>query len=250
MVMPRSQSHPRGPSTGQKPLARPAPPRRHRLATRTLALLLTGALAGCAPFGTGSRPAEPPPRGAVAQTPAGAQCLRELSATGADFTPLPDRSFEQGCSLLNTVRIASVSSDEASLMVTNLGPATCEVSRAFAAWARFGADRAAQQLLGSPLRSIETFGSYSCRNVAGSGRRSAHCTGAAIDVSAFVLEDGRRITVRQGWNGGSAQEREFLRVVQNSACRRFATVLGPEYNAAHHDHFHFEGVARGRSYCR
>ena len=34
--------------------------------------------------------------------------------------------------------------------------------------------------------------------------------------------------------------REFLRVVRGSACKRFATVLSPDYNAAHHDHLHVE----------
>ena len=93
-------------------------------------------------------------------------------------------------------------------------------------------------------------GSFACRNVAGSGRRSAHATGAAIDISGFVLEDGRRIMVRSAWLGGSDREREFLRVVQQSACKRFDTVLSPDYNAAHHDHLHLEGVIGTKSYCR
>ena len=97
---------------------------------------------------------------------------------------------------------------------------------------------------------IETFGSYSCRDVAGSGRRSAHATAAAIDVSGFVLADGRRISVEEDWNGGDAQERAFLRTVHRSACKRFDTVLGPDYNSAHENHLHVEGVIREKSYCR
>ena len=100
------------------------------------------------------------------------------------------------------------------------------------------------------MRSIATMGRYACRDVAGSGRRSAHATGAAIDIGGFVLADGRRIMVKGGWHGGSEREREFLRVVQQSACRRFDTVLGPDYNAAHHDHLHLEGVIGTKSYCR
>jgi hypothetical protein len=134
--------------------------------------------------------------------------------------------------------------------VTNLGPVTCEVSQAFAGWAHYGVDRAARQILGSPVTSIETMGSFACRNVAGSDRRSAHASGAAIDVSGFVLADGRRITVKNGWNGGTAKEREFLRTVEQSACKRFDTVLGPGYNAAHQDHLHVEGVIHTKSYCR
>lgn len=192
-------------------------------------------------------PGQPPP---IASSPGARQCLAQLSAGGAAYTPLPDRYIDRGCTNLNTVQLTALSGDDGMLAISNLGPVTCDVTQAFAAWARFGVDRAARQILGSPLRSIETFGSYSCRNVAGSGRRSAHATAEAIDVSAFVLQDGRRIVLRQAWNGGTSAERQFLRTVQQSACRRFATVLGPEYNAAHADHFHLEGVINGRSFCR
>jgi len=34
--------------------------------------------------------------------------------------------------------------------------------------------------------------------------------------------------------------RQFLRTVRGSACKRFTTVLSPDYNAAHHDHLHVE----------
>lgn len=226
--------------------------------------LVTGLLAGCsmlpasesgrqqtASDGTTSWYSEPvvqalpPPRSESA-----GQCLSQLGQMGAEYAELPDRYIGQGCTNLGTVQLAALSGDASSLGVTNLGPVTCEVGQVFAAWARFGVDRAARQILGSGLHSIETFGSYSCRNVAGTNRRSGHATGAAIDVSGFVLEDGRRVTVKNGWSGGSAREREFLRVVQDSACKRFATVLGPDYNTAHEDHLHVEGVIGGSSYCR
>ena len=187
---------------------------------------------------------------AIPRSPETGQCLARLGQLGAEYTAVPDRYAEQGCAILGTVQLASLPSDSSHLGVTNLGPVTCEVSQAFTGWARYGVDRAARQILGSPIRSIETFGSYACRNVAGSGRRSAHATGAAIDISGFVLEDGRRIMVKNGWNGGTEREREFLRVVQQSACKRFDTVLGPEYNSAHHDHLHLEGVIGTKSYCR
>ena len=178
-----------------------------------------------------------------------AQCLRDLGQAGARFDALPDQYLEEGCSTLNTVQMHALQSDGRTLGIGNVGPVTCPVSTAFAAWARFGVDRAARQIFGSGLASIQTMGSYSCRNVAGTSRRSGHASASAIDIGGFVLEDGRRINVQSGWNG-DAQEREFLRVVQRSACRRFATVLGPDYNTAHRDHFHVEGVIEGSSYCR
>ena len=114
-------------------------------------------------------------------------------------------------------------------------------------WTRYGASRAAEQILGSPVVKLETFGSYNCRNVAGSTRLSAHSTASAVDISAFVLADGRRITVEGGWNGSSA-ERQFFRAIHQSACKRFGTVLGPDYNRAHEDHLHLE--LDGGGFCR
>lgn len=175
-------------------------------------------------------------------------CLAELGRSQANYTPLPDQYYGAGCSALNAVRLSSLRSDDASLALTNLGPVTCPLANTFAGWARYGVDRAARQILGSELVRIETMGSYNCRNVAGSSRRSAHATADAIDVSGFVLADGRRITVNDDWSAGTPAERRFLQVIHTSACRRFGTVLGPAYNRAHHDHLHLE---RGDgSFCR
>lgn len=175
-------------------------------------------------------------------------CLADLDAAGARFSRVPDTYTAPGCSTLGAVRLSALSGDRSQFGVTNVNAVKCETAKTFNAWARFGVDRAARQILGSPLARIETMGSYSCRNVAGTDRRSAHATGKAIDVSAFVLEDGRRIVLERDWDGGTREEREFLRVIHQSACKRFGTVLGPEYNAAHRDHFHLEGTPT--SFCR
>ena len=175
-------------------------------------------------------------------------CLAELDRTGSPYRALPDRYFGAGCQTLNTVQLDAIRGDDGQFALTNLGPVTCPLATTVSQWARFGVDRAAREILGSPLARIQTFGSYSCRNVAGTARRSAHSRAEAVDVAAFVLADGRRVEVLSDWNDGSAEERRFLRVVQESACKRFGTVLGPEYNAAHRDHFHLE--MRGGSFCR
>lgn len=175
-------------------------------------------------------------------------CHAKLTQAGARFAPVPDSYSAPGCNKIGTVRLSALSGDRGEFGITNLGAVKCETATAFSNWARFGVDRAARQILGSPLQKIETMGSYACRNIAGSTRRSAHSQGAAIDVSGFVLEDGRRIVLTEDWNGGTAAEREFLRVVHKSACKRFGTVLGPEYNAAHRDHFHFE--TSDKKFCR
>jgi len=213
-------------------------------------LTLLAALAGCVDAPRGPAPRQPfrQPTTAFSPRPEYRQCLSELGAQQAAFTPIADQYFDAGCSNVSTVRLASLRGDTATLGLTNLGPVTCNMASTFASWARFGADRAADQILGSRIARIETMGSYSCRNVAGTARRSGHATANAIDVSAFVLEDGRRITVLEDWNGGTPAERRFLRVVHASACKRFGTTLGPDYNPAHANHFHLEADAAG--FCR
>jgi hypothetical protein len=186
------------------------------------------------------------------QAPDARACFADLGARRASFTPLPDQYFGAGCATVQTVRLFSLASDTAQMSLTNLGPVACPLANTFAAWARYGVDRAARQMLGSPLVRIETMGSYACRTVAGSDRLSAHATGNAIDVSGFVLADGRRITVLGQWYAGTLAEQAFLRAIHASACRRFGTVLGPDYNPAHRNHFHVEVAAGGGRavFCR
>lgn len=176
------------------------------------------------------------------------QCMAQLDSARAAFTPLPDQYYGAGCSTVGTVRLSSLRGERRELALSNLGPVTCPLAESFAGWARFGVDRAAQQILGSALVRIETMGSYNCRNIAGTGRRSGHATANAIDISGFVLADGRRITVERDWSHSSPQLRQFFHAIHSSACKRFGTVLGPAYNPAHRDHLHLE--LSGQALCR
>ena len=58
-------------------------------------------------------------------------------------------------------------------------------------------------------------GTNNCRRIGGGsdGNWSEHATGNAIDVSAFVLEDGRRISVLKDWTSGD-EKATFLREVR------------------------------------
>ncbi len=192
--------------------------------------------------GDGTKPARPAAGSGQAPVVSAENrvCLARLAQRGADFTALPDRYFGGGCTTLGSVKLAALETDRGSITLANIGPVTCPLADTLEGWARFGVDRAAQQILGAPLSQIETFGSYACRNVAGSSRRSAHSRAEAVDVSAFILRDGRRVSVLDDWSEGTQAERTFLRTVRESACKRFGTVLSPEYNAAHRDHLHLE----------
>ena len=212
----------------------------------------TLALAGCSLLPDRRAPARPrgatsPALGTLAR-PDTRQCLAALGSTGARFAPLPDRFQAPGCQAVGSIRLDRLAGDRSTFALTNLGPVACPLASAFAGWARYGVDRAARQMLGSGLARVETMGSFACRAVAGTARLSAHSRAEAIDIGAFILIDGRRVTVKSGWNGASDQERAFWRTVHTSACKRFGTVLGPAYNSAHADHLHVE-LGNG-SFCR
>lgn len=101
--------------------------------------------------------------------------------------------------------------------------------------------------LGSPVVELQVAASYACRpidNIPG-GRLSEHGYANALDISAFTLADGRKITVKGGWYGDD-RERAFLRAVHDGACRDFTTVLGPEADSYHRDHFHMDLARHGR----
>jgi hypothetical protein len=105
---------------------------------------------------------------------------------------------------------------------------------------------AALQSYGVPLVEITVAASYACRpmnNVAGA-MLSEHGHANALDVSAFILADGTRITVKSGWRG-DLRERAFLRTVHDGACERFTTVLSPDYDSNHQDHMHVDLARRG-----
>lgn len=88
------------------------------------------------------------------------------------------------------------------------------------------------------LTRIEHLGSYACRNIyhRPDARRSEHASAEALDVSGFQLSDGRKITVLRGW--GREETGPWLRAMLNASCHYYGNGLGPDYNAAHANHFH------------
>lgn len=136
-------------------------------------------------------------------------------------------------------------------LAPNSPPATCPVATAMELWLTKSVAPAAREILGSDIARIEHLGVYSCRRLYGrsEGAWSEHASGNAIDIAGFVFEDGRQISVLRDWDGDE-DERAFLRRVRDQACGVFATVLSPDYNAAHADHFHFDQDGRWTGVCR
>ncbi len=210
------------------------------------ALLLVVALGACIPRGDGppdtaSPPSAQPPQGERATL----QCHLDLARENVQFRALPDRRFENGCSAIGSVQLVNIGTP-----TTNLTAMTCPVARQYARWVREVVQPAASQILGTTVSRIETFGTYSCRTVNSEpgARISEHGFANAVDISGFVLGNGRRVMVVDGWNGTDERARRFLRAVHRGGCQRFSVGLGPDSDALHYNHLHFD-MGRG-PYCR
>lgn len=150
------------------------------------------------------------------------------------------------CGIDAAVRIRSV----AGVTLEPNATMDCRTATALKHWVLQGAIPAVGSE-GGGVESLRIVSHYACRNRnnASGGRLSEHATGRAIDIAGIGLEDGTEITVLSDW--GSAADGAQLRQMWRAACGPFGTVLGPEANAFHRDHFHFDTARyRSGSYCR
>jgi hypothetical protein len=166
------------------------------------------------------------------------------SIKGTRIPPIAARIT--GCGLDDGVKVTLV--DGVALST----PATidCKTAKALKSWVADGLKPAVGKLGGGVVQ-LQVASSYACRprNNQKGEKISEHGRGRAIDISGFTLKNGTTLTVLKGW--GNAQQGKILRTAHRAACRRFGTVLGPNANSFHRDHFHFD-TARYRSghYCR
>lgn len=154
--------------------------------------------------------------------------------------------MKDGCGWINAVRVTE--SGGATIVAD---PLSCPAAAALTMWIAHEVQPAAQRLLGHRVKSIKTFGTYSCRGINGNAYadrlkalhlpvpRSEHATANAIDIAAFDLDNGDSVTVLKDWPGQGAKA-DFLHTVHEGACRFFRVVLGPHANAAHANHFHLD----------
>jgi hypothetical protein len=177
-------------------------------------------------------------------------CRGVLDRAGVRYTALPPRDGGGQCGYNDAVRFAEGGARRIAYAPAGLGVA-CPVAAALAKWEWDVVQPAAERYFKSRVATIEHFGSYSCRRMYGrdAGNWSEHSTADAVDIAGFRIADGRRVTVVRDWTGGDGErarsEAAFLRAVRDGACDLFATVLSPDYNAAHRDHFHLDQASRG-----
>lgn len=165
-----------------------------------------------------------------------AMCLAVLSQAQMRYEPVADRETGPGCGFDNAVRVLQTSASVGTPFTLS-----CRSAVALATWERHIVQPAARSHFGASVVRLEHFGSYACRNVY--DRKNApvsrHATADALDVAGFVLSNAQQVRVERDWGDGGAAG-AFLREVRDGACRVFDSVLGPDYNAAHRNHFHLD----------
>lgn len=164
-------------------------------------------------------------------------CRGALSEGGLSFADQPDRQDGEFCAIRDALTLTG----EGAGLRPRGAVMACEQALAYTVWQRQVVQPAAIELLGSPVRSIEHYGTYACRRRYAQQDQapSEHAYANALDVAAFRLEDGRTVSVETHWQA-PGPERVFLERVRTGACRVFNGVLSPDYNAAHANHLHLD----------
>ncbi|WP_316646281.1 extensin-like domain-containing protein [Ovoidimarina sediminis] len=185
------------------------------------------------------------------QIEAGRERMRDRGAVCGDWTIIGERRAplagkHRGCGIADPVRVRIVS----DVFLSQLALMDCETAVTLKTWLETVAKPAFADD-GGGLKGLRLSGHYACKtqNNQRGARLSEHARGRAIDISSFILMDGTVITVREGW--ADTETGGVMRELHAGACGLFGTVLGPEADSYHADHFHFD-TARRRSgaYCR
>jgi hypothetical protein len=145
----------------------------------------------------------------------------------------------QGCGIAEPVRVTQVD----GIRLTTPATIDCATASALKDWINAGVRPAFGR---QEVVELRVAASYICRprnNVRGA-KISEHGRGKAIDISGFILSDGRELSVAGNFN-------RQMRQAYRAACGIFGTTLGPGSDGYHEDHLHFDTAThRNGSYCR
>lgn len=173
-----------------------------------------------------------------------ARCLVDPRQVGV-AERIPDIDEGNGCMVENAWRVRSV----AGVAFSQPAVMNCGVVAPLNDWLADSVQPAAQKAFGESVVSVDVAAAYSCRprNNRSGAKMSEHGFGNAMDISAFTLESGRKVTVEQGF-WGSRKEKRFIDEVRKDACGEFSTVLGPG-ERYHDDHLHIDLARRNSKVC-
>jgi hypothetical protein len=131
--------------------------------------------------------------------------------------------------------------------LSNAATINCGVASVLPAWLE-AIDGYLTSREGTRLSRVIVGTSYYCRNRsdAAGADISEHGFANALDVTGFELEDGRTISLPDGWIDPMSPAGRLLRFAHGAACALFTTTLGAEANALHADHLHVDLGCHGR----
>ncbi len=151
-----------------------------------------------------------------------------------------------GCGIAEPIRLREVD----GIALTTPATINCNTARSLQTWVQRSLVPEVGRR-GGGVANLRVVASYACRtrNSQAGARLSEHARGNAIDIAGIGLVNGTELTVLTDWRNG--REGRILQSVHRGACGPFGTVLGPNSDRFHQDHFHFD-VASYRSgpYCR
>ncbi len=178
------------------------------------------------------------------------QCRTRLRKLGVTFRDLPPIDDGGGCRVDYPIEVTGL---PRGVELTPGATLNCKFAEAFASWTKNELNPSSKRRYFSGVRQIRQGSSYSCRTIGNKrgGRLSEHAKGNALDVMDVTLKNGKKIAVRRP-GLFAFRQRGLLNSVRGDACSYFTTVLGPGYDRAHKDHFHFDLMERRNGYkaCR
>ncbi len=176
------------------------------------------------------------------------ECRKRLKRMKVQFTDTAPIHDGPNCGIEWPVQLTRL---PGKVEVRPAATLTCQMALATAIWAKKELNPSARWRFFSGVDHIRNGSSYSCRRINGNGKWSAHASGNALDIMEIVLKNGKSVDVRKP-GFFSFRQKGLLNAVREDACPYFNTVLGPGYDRAHRDHFHFDLMHRasGHRVCK
>jgi len=165
-------------------------------------------------------------------------CKAELERRGVSFKPAKRPGIANGVEIHGPLGGVQFSSEQPLVIDCSLAVSLDEAGKYF-------------RELGVAKASFSS--AYSRRNVRGTNRPSKHSYGLAIDVHTFDIGALGTLRIDRDYEQGLGDDVDcvgrpltqggaVLRIMQCQLVRSglFHLVLSPDYDDAHHDHFHLE----------
>jgi hypothetical protein len=266
----RPQAHPQRAAVPEAaaPVPMPLPRRRPEAATQAEAAALPPAPRPEQMAGSPPAPAAGPlpPTGESPIAPTGPA----PAAEGESTTLTPPRIYQTACpavigGMVEAKALPPIDdgpcAEQSPLLVSKIlvngrmvglsAPATfnCAMASALPGWVA-EVDRYIETVDKTRITSVTVGGSYECRprnTPDHDADLSEHGRADALDFVGFTLADGRTLTVGTDYASTDPGVSHLMHFAHDAACSSFTTVLGPDANSLHHDHFHLDLGCHGKT---